>query len=140
MHTATEGLREPVDARTAQLLRRAVLDHGRDERRHRFPPALHVGTPGGPRARVLLDVEPTDPGLRTDMVAALRVAAGRPPEELVWLTRPAAPGLEDVDARWLSAARSAYAEAQAELVFVVVTRRSWWDPRSGVGREWRRLR
>lgn len=135
-----EGLLEPVDPGTEQLLRRAVLEHARGEHRHRHPAALHVGTPGGPLARVVLDVEPTDPGLRTDMVAALRVASGRPEPELVWLTRPPAPGWQEVDGRWLAAARSAYVEAQVPLVFVVVTRRGWWDPRSDVRRVWKRIR
>jgi hypothetical protein len=45
-----------------------------------------------------------------------------------------------MDAEWLSAARSAFAEAGVDLTMVVVTRRGWWDPRSGRRREWKRLR
>ena len=59
---------------------------------------------------------------------------------LVWLTRPGELDLQDVDAAWLAAARTAYAEAAAPLTMVVVTRRGWRDPRSGVRREWKRLR
>jgi len=84
--------------------------------------------------------ERTDPGLRTDVVAALRVRAGAQPEQLVWLTRSGGLELQDVDAQWLAAARSAYDEAQAPLTFVVVNRRGWRDPRSGLGRTWARVR
>ncbi len=48
--------------------------------------------------------------------------------------------LQDVDLAWLAAARAAYAEAELPLVMVVVSRTAWRDPRSGVGRSWRRLR
>jgi hypothetical protein len=100
-----------------------------------------VGVPGGRTASLdLAGAEPTDPGLRTDLVAALRVRAGAGSDHLVWLTRPGDLALQDVDARWLSGARAAYDEAQAPLCFVVVTRRGWRDPRSGVGRTWARVR
>ena len=91
------------------------------------------------------EVGPSDPGLRTDVVAALRVRAARglgdgADEPLVWLTRTGALELQDVDARWLAAARSAYDEAGARLAFVVVNREGWRDPRSGLTRTWVRLR
>ena len=107
---------------------------------------LHVGVPGGLVVSLDLDeVEPSDPGLRTDVVAALRVrarhgAAQELDEPLVWLTRTGALGLQDVDARWLAAACAAYDEAGAPLAFVVVNRQGWRDPRSGVSRTWVRLR
>ena len=59
---------------------------------------------------------------------------------MVWLTRAGDLDLQDVDAAWLSAARAAGAEAGIDLTLVVVTRRGWSDPRSGVSREWKRLR
>ncbi len=137
-----EGLSEPLSARTRALLRQAVLDHARREQRRRHPPVLHVGVPG---ARVAaIEVDPTDSadsGLRTDVVAALRARAGVDPDQLVWLTRCGQLELQDADAHWLAAARAAYAEAGAsELVFVVVNRRGWRDPRSGLGRTWARVR
>ena len=54
-------------------------------------------------ARLRLDeVEPSDPGLRTDVVAALRVRAGRGAAgheaPMVWLTRTGGLELQDVDA------------------------------------------
>jgi hypothetical protein len=134
-----EGLGEPLGRSTRALLRRAVLDHASEERRRVHPPVLHAGVPGGRTATLTLDpTEPSDPGLRTDVVAALRVRAGG--DGLVWLTRAGGLELQDVDACWLSAARAAYAEAGAPLTFVVVNRHGWRDPRSGLGRTWARLR
>jgi hypothetical protein len=134
-----EGLSEPLGPHTRSLLRRAVLDHASGERRRVHPPVLHVGVPGERVAALTLDpAEPTDPGLRTDVVAALRVRAGG--DGFVWLTRAGGLELQDVDACWLSAARAAYAEAGAPLAFVVVNRHGWCDPRSGLGRTWIRLR
>ena len=73
-------------------------------------------------------------------MAALRVRAGVRPDQLVWLTRTGGLELQDVDARWLAATRAAYDEASASLAFVVVNRRGWRDPRSGLSRTWVRLR
>lgn len=139
--SVVEGLSEPLGRRTRALLRRAVHDHARSERRRVHPPALHVGVPGERTAALSLDgAEPGDPGLRTDVVAALRSRAGADPDQVVWLTRAGDLTLQDVDVLWLSAARAAYAEAGAELAFVVVTKRGWRDPRSGLGRTWARVR
>lgn len=137
-----EGIREPVDRATALLLRRAVLDHVRSEQRRSFPALLHAGRPGGTEEVVAVDPDATlDQALRADVVAALLHrgrSSGAVP--LLWLTRPGALGLEDVDAAWVSGARTAGAEAGVDLTLVVVTRHGWVDPRSGVRREWRRLR
>jgi hypothetical protein len=144
--TGVDGLSDPLARRTNALLREAVLAHVRAERRRVHPEVLHVGVPGGPVAALPLDaVEPSDPGLRADVVAALRVRADRdgpadPAESLVWLTRAGGLELQDVDVRWLTAARAAYDEAGAPLSFVVVTRHGWRDPRSGLSRTWVRLR
>jgi hypothetical protein len=137
-----EGLIHPLRARTRALLRRAVHEHAASERRRgSYPPALHVGVPGGPTASLdLSEAEPADPGLRTDVVAALRVRAGGASEHLVWLTRPGGLELQDVDAQWLAGARAAYDEADVSLTFVVVNRHGWRDPRSGLGRSWARVR
>jgi hypothetical protein len=134
---------DPLTPHTHALLRRAVLDFRIAERRRTHPPVLHVGVPGAAG----LSYEPRrdesmEHGLRADLVAAfLRRTSGEPSgEPLVWLTRTGGFVLEDVDAAWLSAARSAFAEAGVSLTMVVVTRRGWWDPRSGRRREWKRLR
>ncbi len=138
--TEVEGLSEPLALQTQALLRRAVLDHAAGERRRVFPAVLHVGVPGGCVASLTVDAaEPADPGLRTDVVAALRVRAGATGPH-VWLTRSGGLELQDVDAQWLAAARAAYAEAEQPLSFVVVGRRGWRDPRSGLSRTWARVR
>ena len=139
--TGVDGLSEPLSRHTHALLRQAVLDHLAGERRRVYSPVLHVGVPGGRVASLPVGTaEPSDPGLRTDIVAALRVRAGARADQLVWLTRSGGLELQDVDARWLAASRAAYGEARAPLTFVVVNRRGWRDPRSGLGRTWARLR
>ena len=136
-----DGLSEPLSQQTHVRLRRAVLEHAAGERRRVFPPVLHVGLPGERVASLaVMTTEPSDPGLRTDVVAALRVRAGAHPGQLVWLTRSGGLELQDVDARWVAAARAAYDEAGAALAFVVVNRHGWRDPRSGLSRTWVRLR
>ena len=141
MRGLSDGLSDPLPRHTQVLLRRAVLEHAAQERRRVYPPMLHVGVPGDRVASLAVAAaEPTDPGLRTDVVAALRVRAEARPASLVWLSRSGALELQDVDARWLAAACAAYAEARAPLEFVVVNRRGWRDPRSGLSRTWVRLR
>jgi hypothetical protein len=136
-----DGLSEPLSRHTHALLRRAVLDHATRERRRVYAPVLHVGVPGERVASLPVGAaEPADPGLCTDVVAALRVRAGVRPDQLVWLTRSGGLDLEDIDARWLAASRAAYDEARSPLAFVVVNRRGWRDPRSGLSRSWARLR
>jgi hypothetical protein len=127
---------------THALLRRAVLDFRVTERRKSHPPVLHVGVPGATTlAYEPRPDEPMEHGLRADLVAAfLRRTRNETVEPLVWISRTGELVLEDVDAAWLSAARSAYAEAGVPLTMVVVTRRGWWDPRSERSREWKRLR
>ena len=139
--TGVNGLSEPLSRHTHVLLRRVVLEHAARERRRVHPPVLHVGVPSERVASLSVSTaEPTDPGLRTDLVAALRVRAGVHPDQLVWLTRTGGLELQDVDARWLAASRAAYDEAGAALAFVVVNRRGWRDPVSGLSRTWVRLR
>ncbi len=103
---------------------------------------MHVGVPGGAEeVFAVVPDEPLDHGLRTDVVAALLQRSRRGSVvPMVWLTRPGPLELQDVDAQWLSAARSAAAEAGVALTLVVVTRRGWVDPRSGARRVWKRPR
>jgi hypothetical protein len=128
--------------RHQSLLRRAVLEFRDAEKRKTFAPVVHVGVPGTAQ----LTYEPRrgqtlEHGLRADLVAAFLQATGTDAvEPLVWVTRTGDFVLEDADAAWLSAALSAYAEAGVPLTMVVVTRRGWWDPRSGRSRVWKRLR
>ena len=135
-----EGLVEPLGRDLERLLRRAVLAHATAERRRTHPPVLHVGDPG--LRELVFPVLPddrVDDALGADVVAAMRRRVGllRP---VVWLTRAGDLTLQDVDAHWLRSARQAYAEAGVPLVFVVANRHGWFDPRSGLRREWRRLR
>ena len=136
------GIVEPVPDALHLLLRRAVLDLVEGERRRQFPPMLHVGRPGGPAATFEPDQgEAADHALRVDVVEALLRRVGRGPDPpLVWLTRPGPLEIQDLDLHWLAAAAAAAGELGVGLRMVVVNRRSWRDPRTGVGREWQRLR
>lgn len=139
----TGGIEEPVPSSTAAVLRRAALDHARAEHRRGYPALLHVGFPGGAEeVFVLTPGDPADHAIRADVVAALlqRSRARTTAVPLVWLTRPGPLDLQDVDVAWLGAARTAAAEAAVALSMVVVTRRGWLDPRTGVRRTWKRLR
>ena len=133
---------EPVPPELAALLRRAVLDHGRTERRRVFAPVVHVGVPGALTARLDLgDNGRTDHALRVDLLEAMVRRTRRPgPTPLVWLTRRGDLDPQDVDLAWLAAARHAAGELGVALPMVVVNRRCWRDPASGVGRTWKRLR
>ena len=136
-----DGLSDPLAPDTRAFLRRVVHDHAAEQRRRAYPPVLHVGVPGRRVATLAIDsAGPCDHGLRTDVVAAMRLRAGLSPEQLVWLTRTGGLDLQDVDSLWLAAARAAYAEAGAPLVFVVANRRGWRDPRSGLSETWVRVR
>jgi hypothetical protein len=138
----TVGIVEPVPDALHLLLRRAVLDLVEGESRRRFPPVLHVGRPGGPAATFEPDRgEAADHALRVDVVEALVRRVGRGPDPpLVWLTRPGPLEIQDLDLNWLAAAAVAAGELDVGLRMIVVNRRSWRDPRTSVGREWRRLR
>ena len=132
-------LREPIDSERRLLLRQAVVDHLRSVSGRAFPAVVHLGVPGGVVRRFTISTaEPTDLALRTDIVAAM--LERRPDPPWLWLTRMGRLDLHDLDAEWLAAATAAYAEAGVDLTMVVVNRRGWRDPRSGVGHTWVRLR
>jgi hypothetical protein len=144
---ARQGLLEPVPFETERLLRRIVRDHVASEPRRRHVPLLHVGrrSAHGIEAETIHAIrgeDRTDHALRADIVAAMvrRVRAQAPAAPLVWLTRGGAPEVQDVDADWLAGATQAFGEAGLPLVFVIVGRHGWLDPRSGVRRAWVRLR
>jgi hypothetical protein len=83
--------------------------------------------------------DPTwDHGLRTEIVGASLRARADP--AWVWVTRSGPLSLPDVDAAWLGPAVAAAAEREIDVAFVVVTRHGWIDPRSGLRREWKRIR
>ncbi|MBS45441.1 MAG: hypothetical protein CMH83_20175 [Nocardioides sp.] len=134
------GLLEPVPARTALLLRRAVcrlLDEPAGVRR-----AVHVGVPH--EVWQTVEDSPADDGLRVDVLHAcltrLTPYDGRAPEALVWLTRAGAMEPEDDDLAWASAAWTVAAESARRLPMAVVTPQGWFDPRTGTSRTWARTR
>ena len=129
-------LHAPLSPDDARTLRRAVLDLATTDRRRRIPPVLHVGAPGE-SAVAVVDDPAWDHGLRTEIVGAALRRTGGP---WVWLTRSGPLVLQDADASWLGAVLSAAAERDADASYVVVTRHGWLDPRSGLSREWRRIR
>jgi hypothetical protein len=131
-------LQEPLPLLTTRLLRRAVLDLASSEHRHHFPAVLHAGVPGA--AVISVTDDPSwDHALRTDIVGTVRKEL-TDPAPLAWLTRSGPGSLQDVDAAWLAPVVAAFAERDEDATFVVVTRHGWTDPRSGVGRTWRRIR
>ncbi|MGI8522012.1 MAG: hypothetical protein ACR2K3_01680 [Nocardioides sp.] len=133
-------LAEPVPRPLARLLRAAVLDLATSEHRRRFPAVVRFGDPATDPVAVP-DTPELDHGLRLDLAAsALHLAARRGDVGLVWLTRSGHLCLHDTDMAWLSAVLAAAAERGASPTMVVVTRHGWFDPRSGVRREWRRIR
>ncbi len=140
-YDAAGGLREPVDRTLQQLLRRAVLDHALlIERRKEFAPVLHVGVPGI-RSRQFEITVPLDHAVRTDIVEAmLRPAVDRGVVPLLWLTRSGDITPQDVDDAWSAAVHAAGGELGLTIGLVIVTRRSWHDPRTGVSRTWKRIR
>jgi hypothetical protein len=134
------AVEEPVSRADQALLRRLVLDHKAAERRRQFPAVLHLGAPGrSDAARVDESEAVLDQALRCDVLEAmLRRAAAGP--LMTWLTRPGDLDVQDVDLEWLRAVNAVNGETGRELPFVVVTRSGWRDPRTGVGRRWRRVR
>lgn len=135
------ALQAPIDRFTHQTLREAVLDLKEGERRRHFPFTLHVGVPGQSAHHVDTPRSPPDAGLRADLVLALlQRACGMTPRPCAWLTRPGELSLHDGDVSWASAVRWAAAAAEVHVGLVVVTRHGWFDPESGIRREWRRLR
>lgn len=138
--TTVEGLHEPLTLALEKRLRRAVLDHTTTEHRRSFLPLIHVGMPGGREvAHAHREDERTDQWLRTDIIHSMRRRVGMT-EPIVWLTRGGPLEVEDVDLRWLAAARQAFREIEVPLTYVVVVRNAWLDPRSGLTRRWKRLR
>ncbi len=134
------GLQAPIDRCTHDVLRAATLELVESRLPHRFPTTLHAGLPGR-SVRHVEDPPVADAGLRADVVLTmLRQSTLVTPRPWLWLTRPGELSPHDDDLRWLGPARWAGAALGVPVGLVVVTRRGWFDPVSGVCREWRRLR
>lgn len=137
------GVTEPVPRLLQQVLRQAVLDHVTHQQRRVHSSVLHVGVPG--RRTVRFEMAPgdrLDPSLSTDVIEAmLRPSLERKVVPLVWLTRREhETQVTSEDHHWANAARAAGGELGLDLDLVVVTRRGWHDPRTGVCRSWKRMR
>ena len=135
------SLQAPIDRRTHQVLRTAVLElvEAEPRRRSGFATVVHAGEPGRSLRHVEAPPLP-DAGLRADVVLSLlRGASGSRPPHL-WLTRPGELSPHDDDLRWLGPAQWAASALGLPVGLVVVTRKGWFDPVTGVRREWRRLR
>lgn len=130
-----EGLRLEV------AVLRVRHDHGRN-----VAPALHLGTPGGPRASAPLPRHPdpllADAGFRTDVavrLAELAVERGLPLH--AWLTRDGDLELRAGDHAWWPALRGALAvSGRTPEGLHVVTKSGWCDVVGGERRTWKRLR
>lgn len=135
------ALQAPVDRVTHAVLRSAVLELRESEPRLRFPARVHAGVPGRARVHELAPGDPSDAGHRAEIALALLHAAARDvPRPYAWLSRPGDLTVEDLDLVWGSAVRWAAGALDGTTDLVVVTRGGWFDPVSGVRREWRRLR
>jgi hypothetical protein len=138
--TPQPALQAPVDRYTHAVLRAAALELVEGETRRRFPVAVNAGVPGR-SVRHREDPPLPDAGLRADVVLALLRSSGAlVPRPVLWLTRPGELSPHDDDLRWLGPAAWAARALGLPVSLVVVTRRGWFDPVSGVRREWRRLR
>ncbi|ANH40044.1 hypothetical protein I601_3638 [Nocardioides dokdonensis FR1436] len=137
---AGEGLQEPLPRGLELRLRGLVLAHVSSRPARRHPTVVHVGGDDGDELVFACSPgDPDDQGVRTDVLLAL-LARATGSDPWVWITRPGGLATQDDDARWLAAARAAAGELGRPLVLVLVDRHGWRDPRSGVGRAWRRLR
>jgi hypothetical protein len=133
------ALQAPIERSTHSVLRAAVLELIETEPRRQFPAALHAGVPG--RGVRHVDADAIDAGLRADIALTLMRCAGAvTASPHVWLTRPGELSVHDDDLRWLGPVAWAAGALGLGTRLVVVTRRGWFDPVSGVRREWRRLR
>lgn len=135
------GIQEPVPYLLERVLKGAVVAHARTEQRRVHPTVLHVGIPASPTKQFeIVPGEHLDHAVRVEIVETMArgwLARGQVP--LVWLARmPAGP--DDGDLPWAAAAGAAGGELGVSLDLVVITRRSWHDPRSGTGRSWVRIR
>jgi hypothetical protein len=136
------GLQEPLGRTLLKTLRLTVFEHAARERRFQFTPLIHVGVPGGDEVVAAASGDDAaDHATRSDIVAAMLRRFGSQRRALVWLTRAGdATETHDLDLAWLAAAQQACGELGRDLVFVVVDRHRWHDPRSGARREWKRPR
>ena len=145
-------LSDPVTRETGTALRSQVAALRARTPRGRTAFPVHicaVAAPATPPATAVAEDprftvgvrERLDLAARTEAVGTLLDLAGeRSAPPWLLLFRPGRPGAHDADAEWLAAALAAYAEAGKDLTFVVITRTGWFDPRSGAGRTWARLR
>jgi hypothetical protein len=132
-----------VDAHRLRMLREEVGRLRQRETRRRFDACLQVGELGGERTGFVIaarDLPVMDVQLRVDVAAGLLQDAS-PRWRTAWLVRPGTPEQHDVDLRWFSAIRTAFAMHARPLDgCYVVTRSGWRDLVTGDSRTWVRLR
>jgi hypothetical protein len=134
------ALSAPIERDTHRVLRAAVLELVEGEAHRHFPTVLHAGEPGR-SLRHVEDPPLVDAGIRADVtLALLRGAGALSSRPVVWLTRPGELSPHDDDLRWIWPVTWASSSLGLPVGLVVVTRRGWFDPVSGVRREWHRLR
>lgn len=136
---------EPLPRPVLNFLRERVLELRTRCPRSSIHPVLNVGVPGhADLCRTSPAEDNLDQGLRASLLAALlevaRSGDGLERAPWVWVERGGVTDWHDLDADWLPPTLQAYAEGGLPATFVVVTRNGWVDPRSGVGRWWKRLR
>lgn len=142
-------------ARRERLLRAEVAALRRREQRRVFPARICVGPAPEQGAGHELAWPPRDPpdvGLLFDLVDSLHDAqdaqdardlrgGGHGPTPRLWLVRPGAPEVHDLDLRVASVGvRVAAARGAGSGSLVVLTRYGWLDPLTGESRRWKRLR
>jgi hypothetical protein len=143
--TPGTGLVAPLPRQLHRVLRRAVKEEADHHAGRRLiDTRLHVGLPGGPQRVHPVRPGETDHTLRIEIVTAMTARIRQSTGALtpmVWLSRlgPLSP-TEDVDLDWLAAAGAAFAELDLPLIFLIVDRHGWRDPRTGLARHWTRLR
>jgi len=132
----------PITRTQHTMFRAAVLCFKETAPRGRAPVTLHVGVPDQAFAsHVVLPRQALDQALRTDIAAALlQRTSAQSPHRWGWLTRVGTLALHDADVVWSAAWYAACAEAEVDVPLMIVTRTGWRDPRTGVRREWSRLR
>lgn len=132
----------PITRTEHSVFRAAVIEFKEATPRGRAPVTVCVGVPGRAVARHVVEPgQALDQALRTDVAAALlQQTSGAATQRWAWLTRGGSLALHDADVAWSAAWYAACAESGVDVLFVVVTRTGWRDPRTGVQREWSRLR
>lgn len=130
--------RQPSPGQRSRL--RALVAASTAGRYRRLRPQLGLGAPDG--QQLMLPVSGESEQVRAQIVEVLleRVLE-QCAQPWAWLVRPGPPDEPPLwEPRWVGAALGAFAEHGLDPTVVVVGRWWWYDPRTGAGRCWSRLR